>query len=417
MSLRLRGIRKLYPVAPDQHAEIIEDAEIKIDGEHISWVGPQSDAPPLGDNEQVVDLQGAMVTPGWIDAHTHLIWAGSRQHEFTQRLQGKSYLEIAKAGGGIMSTVRNVREATVEQLVTWARPRLQRFISYGVTTLEVKSGYGLSTDAELKMLRAAALLSKETPVDIEPTFLGAHTIPTEYKSNRAAYLDLVCEEMIPKVVDEGLATSCDVFLEESAFTYEEAKRVLTTGQRYGLHARIHADQLSSGRGAELAAEIGAASADHLEEASLEGIKAMADAGVVACMIPGSTFSLRQGKYAPARTFLDEGVTLTLSTDINPGTTTSENIALMGTLACLHMGLSPLEVLHAVTRGAATSLKKQQHIGSVAKGFQADLAIFDAPDVETLFYHYGVSHVRQVIKRGTLLWSKPPLDGTTQHTFV
>lgn len=411
---RILGIHCLYPVH-DGLPEVIEDAVICMEGETISWVGERLTAPPLKEGEEVIDLGGRMVTPGWVDSHTHLIWAGSRQHEFRQRLEGRTYLEIAKAGGGIMSTVREVRKASLESLVEGGRKRLQRLLSFGVTSLEVKSGYGLDTESEVKMLQAAQRLGSEGPQSIVTTFLGAHTVPTEYKTQRELYLDLVCEEMLPRVAEEGLAESCDVFVEEGAFSLSEARRVLTKGLDYGLKPRVHADQLSSMGGAQLAAELGAASADHLEDIDEEGIRAMADAGVVACMIPGSTFCLRQSRYAPARALLDAGVTLAVATDLNPGTTCSENLALVGSIACTQMGLTPLEVLRSVTRGGARSLGQADRIGSVAKGFQADLVIFDAPDVDYLFYHYGISHVSQVYIRGLQVFSSQDLGLEGRNT--
>lgn len=405
-TVRYQGISKLYPVSEDMPQGAWEDAVMLVEGTQIKWAGPREQAPPLGPEEQVVDLKGAMVTPGWIDAHTHLIWAGSRQNEFRARMEGKGYLDIAKAGGGIMSSVRAVREASLEELVALARPRVARFLSFGVTTLEVKSGYGLQTKAECRMLEAAGVLAQEGPLEIVRTFLGAHTVPTEYKERRDAYVELVCKEMIPLVAGRGLASACDVFVEESAFSLEEARQVLQTGLDHGLLPRVHADQLSAGGGAALAAELGALSADHLEEIDDRSIKKMSQAGTVACLIPGSTFCLRQKKYAPARKLLEAGVTLALSTDLNPGTTCSENLSLIGTMACIHMHMTPDEVLHALTRGPAHSIQRQHDLGSLAPGYQADFVAFNAPDVDYLFYHYGVSHVREVFKRGQSIWSVP-----------
>lgn len=398
--LRLVDIGRLYPVHPNLDT-VIEDAVVCVSDGKVDWVGPKNEAPELALGEDSVSLQGAMVTPGWVDSHTHLIWAGSRQHEFRQRLEGKTYLDIAKAGGGIMSTVREVRKASLEQLITDGRKRLQRLLSFGVTSLEIKSGYGLDTDSEVKMLEAAKALDATSPQTIATTFLGAHTVPTEFKPKRADYLDLVCNEMIPLVAERKLADACDVFVEEGAFSLDEARRVLETGKQYGLRPRVHADQLSPMGGAQLAAELGAASADHLEDIDEEGIQALADAGVVACMIPGSTFCLRQGKYAPARALLEAGVTLAIATDLNPGTTCSENLALIGSIAATQMGLTPLEVLHALTRGGAFSLGHADSLGSLAPGYQADLVVFDAPDIDYIFYHYGISHVSQVYMKGEL----------------
>ncbi|MCB9644242.1 MAG: imidazolonepropionase [Myxococcales bacterium] len=404
---RLTNIHRLYPMDTTIDAvRSIADAEIILEGESIIWAGPREQAPSMTEGEQLFDMEGAICTPGWIDAHTHLVWAGSRQGEFRARLEGKSYLDIAKAGGGIMSTVREVRNAQLDELIDGGRQRLQRMLSFGVTTVEAKSGYGLSTEAELKLLRAIAALQQEGPIELSPTFLGAHTIPTEHKPNRSVYLDLVCEEMLPQVAEEGLAEACDVFVEEGAFSIEEGRRVLQKGLDLGLKPRIHADQLSAGGGAELAAELGALSADHLEEISPTGIQRMAEAGVVACLIPGSTFCLRQQRYAPARAMIDAGLQIALATDLNPGTTNSESLPFLGTLACLQMGLLPEEVLYAVTVGAAHAVQRADRIGRIATGYQADLAFFAAPDVDYLFYHYAVPHTSAVYKRGQLVWEQP-----------
>lgn len=402
---RFVGISRLYPVTQDFPAEVIEEAVILVSDGKIEWVGAACDAPPVGTDEQLQDLNGAIVTPGWIDSHTHLVWAGSRQDEFRKRLEGQTYLDIAKAGGGIMSTVRAVRKASLDELVLEAQKRVDRLLSFGITTAEVKSGYGLSLEAEIKLLEAVQRLDQNTCLDLVPTFLGAHTIPTEHKQNRQQYIDIVCEEMIPEVASRGLAVSCDVFVEEGAFSIDEARRILQKGQDFGLLSRLHVDQLSAGGGAALAAEMGAASADHLEEIAEEDIAKLADAGVVACLIPGSTFCLRQKKYAPARAMLDAGVTIALATDLNPGTTCSENLAMLGTIACLQMDLIPIEVLQAMTLGAARSLKKEDTLGSIAAGFQADFVAFDAPDLSYLFYHYGLSHVQKVLKKGVCVWDK------------
>lgn len=401
---RLEGIRSLYPVAEPWDA-VVQDAVVCVEGDRIQWVGERRDAPPLAEGERVVDVQGAMVTPGWVDSHTHLIWAGSRQHEFRQRLEGRSYQEIARAGGGIMSTVREVRKASLEQLVQGGRRRLQRLLSFGVTTVEVKSGYGLDTESEMRMLQAARILGQEGPQTLVPTFLGAHTVPTEYRGQRERYVDLVCEEMIPQVVETGLAEGCDIFVEEGAFSIQEARKILTCAKDLGLMLRVHADQLSAMGGAQLAAELGAVSADHLEEIDADGIRALADAGVVACMIPGSTFCLGQSRYAPARALLEAGVTLALATDLNPGTTCSENLALIGSIAATQMRLTPLEILRALTQGGARSLHRQHELGSLAPSYLADLVVWDAPDLDYLFYHYGVSHVAQVYCRGQMCYTQ------------
>ncbi len=402
---RFTGISRLYPMdTAIGTLRVIEDAEILVEGKHIVWVGKRGEGMGPIEGEERVEINGAICTPGWIDAHTHLIWAGSRQNEFRARLQGQSYLDIARAGGGIMSTVRAVRQTDLSKLIAEGRRRLERMLGYGITTLEAKSGYGLSTDAEIKILRAIRALHEEGPQEISATFLGAHTVPTEYKHDRASYVSLVCEEMLPAVAEAGLAEACDVFVEEGAFTIQEARRILQRGLDLGLQPRLHADQLSSGGGAELAAEMGALSADHLEEISPTGIQKLAEARVTACLIPGSTFCLRQHRYAPARAMIDAGLQIALATDLNPGTTCSESLPFLGTLACLQMGLLPEEVLYAVTVGAAHALGRADQIGRIAVGYQADLAFFAAPDIDYLFYHYAVPHTQSVYKHGRKVWS-------------
>jgi imidazolonepropionase len=343
--------------------------------------------------------------PGLIDSHTHLVFAGSREHEFEQRIRGVSYLEIAERGGGILSTVEATRKATFDELFSLAKKRLDRMLSNGVTTIEAKSGYGLSLRDELKILKATKALNGVHPIDIISTFLGAHTVPKEYRDNRDRYLNLLLEEMIPKVVQEGLVEFCDVFCEEKAFNLEESRKILETGKQYGLKPKIHADQLSSGGGAELAAEVGAFSADHLEYISRVGIERMAEKGVTAVLLPGASFFLSMKRLPPAREMIEKGVAVALATDLNPGSSMTESLPLMMTMGCTMFGMTPGEVIQAATIHAAKSMGRENEIGSLDIGKQADILILDIPNYRYLPYHFGVNHVEAVIKKGRIVFRK------------
>jgi imidazolonepropionase len=355
---------------------------------------------------KVIDAAGKVVMPGLIDSHTHLVFAGSREHEFEQRIRGLSYLEIAERGGGILSTVEATRKATFDELFSLAKKRLDRMLSNGVTTIEAKSGYGLSLRDELKILKATKALNGVHPIDIISTFLGAHTVPKEYRDNRDRYLNLLLEEMIPKVVQEGLVEFCDVFCEEKAFNLEESRKILETGKQYGLKPKIHADQLSSGGGAELAAEVGAFSADHLEYISRVGIERMAEKGVTAVLLPGASFFLSMKRLPPAREMIEKGVAVALATDLNPGSSMTESLPLMMTMGCTMFGMTPGEVIQAVTIHAAKSMGRENEIGSLDIGKQADILILDIPNYRYLPYHFGVNHVEIVIKKGKIVYQKP-----------
>jgi imidazolonepropionase len=346
--------------------------------------------------------------PGLIDSHTHLIFAGSRENEFEQRVQGLSYLEIAGRGGGILSTVEATRKASFAELFSLGKKRLNRLLSTGVTTIEAKSGYGLSLEDELKILRVMKALQKDHPVDIVPTFLGAHAIPKEFKDERSKYINLLVQEMIPEAAREGLAEFCDVFCEEKAFSIEESREILETGKRHGLKPKIHADQLSPGGGAELAAELGAYSADHLEYVSQKGMERMAEKGVTAVLLPGASFFLSMGIYPPAREMIERGVSVSLSTDLNPGSSMTESLPLMMTMGCLFYRMTPQEVVQATTIHAAKSMGRGEEIGSLDTGKKADVLVLDIPNYKYFPYHFGVDHVKTVIKEGKIVHKGPKL---------
>ncbi|MGB9628127.1 MAG: imidazolonepropionase [Thermodesulfobacteriota bacterium] len=391
---------------------MIRDGAIVIGGGKILWVGKTdqlSKKVSLASGGEEIDAQGKVVMPGLIDSHTHLVFAGSRENEFEMRIQGLSYLEIAERGGGILSTVEATRKASFEELFSLGKKRLDRMLSKGVTTIEAKSGYGLSLKDETKILKVTKALHDAHPVDIVPTFLGAHTIPKEFKSNRTRYVEIVIKEMIPNIAQEGLAEFCDVFCEEKAFTLEESKEILETGKRYGLKPKIHADQLTPGRGAELAAEVGAISAEHLEYVSQTGIERMAEKGVTAVLLPGASFFLSMAKLPPAREMILKGVTVALATDMNPGSSMTESLPLIMTLGCSMLRMTPAEVIRATTIHAARAIGKESEKGSLDVGKKADVIVLDIPNYKYLPYHFGVDHVEVVIKNGKVVYKRQTIN--------
>jgi imidazolonepropionase len=384
---------------------------VGVRGGKVAFVGLEAALPAASVDgaTRVLDAGGGFVGPGFVDPHTHLVFAGERSAEFDLRNRGATYLEIAQAGGGIANTVRATRAASEAQLVQLALPRLRRLLACGVTTAEVKSGYGLDVDSELKMLRAVRALASASPVELVPTLLCAHAVPEEFRGRREAYVDLCVEQILPRVAAEGLARFCDVFTEEGAFTKDESRRLLEAGKALGLVPRLHADQLTAFGAAELAAELGAATADHLEQVSEAGIRALAAAGVSAVLVPTSTLFLRMRPYAPGRRLREAGVNVALGTNVNPGSAMSENLPLALGLACLENGLSAAEAYWAATRGAALALRLPGH-GRLAVGDAADLVVFDCGSYRHLPYHLGISHARTVLKAGQVAYEAPAHAG-------
>lgn len=380
----------------------VERGAVGIRAGQVAFLGPEGALPPdaVGPGTEILDAQGGFVGPGFVDPHTHLVFAGDRSAEFDLRCQGKSYLEIAEAGGGIVSTVQATRAATEDALIALALPRLARLLAQGVTTAEVKSGYGLSLDSELKMLRVVRRLNALQPITLIPTLLCAHALPPEHRST-AAYLERCVEEILPAVAAEKLARFCDVFCEKGAFTPAESRRMLEAGARHGLIPRLHADQLTAGQGAELAASLRASSADHLEHITPQGIAALAQAGVSALLIPITTFILRQRPYAPGRALRDAGVNVALGTNVNPGTGMSENLGLTLSLACLESGLTAAEAYYGMTRGAALALREPE-LGQLRVGGPADAVVFSCANLRHLPYHLAVPHARFVLKSGKVV---------------
>ena len=412
VDLIIKNAQELLTLSPSFKDEselgMIQNGAVAVKKGRIFWVGKTEEISgklSLSRDGREIDGTGKVVMPGLIDAHTHLIFDGSRENEFEQRIQGLSYQDIAGRGGGILSTVEATRHASFDELLFLGEKRLDRMLSKGVTTVEAKSGYGLSLQDEMKILKVMKALQESHPIDIVPTFLGAHTVPKEFREERARYVDLLTEEMIPQVAQERLAEFCDVFCEEKAFTLEESRKILETGKRYGLKPKIHADQLSSGGGAELAAEVDAYSADHLEYASPEGIKKMAAKGVTAVLLPGASFFLSMKKYPPARDMIEQGMAVALATDLNPGSSMTESLPLMMTMGCTMYKLLPKEVIQATTIHAARSMGREKEIGSLEVGKQADLLLLDIPNYRYLPYHFGVDHVETMIKKGKIIYQR------------
>ncbi len=383
----------------------LRDAEVLCRDGRIAFVGPAAERRrQLGDLPEVerCDGQGGTLVPGFVDAHTHLPWAGSREEEFAARLAGKTYQEIAAGGGGILSTVRATRRASEDELVAAVLRRLDLMLAWGTTTAEAKSGYGLSLEGELKQLRAIRRAAGLHAMDLVPTLLAAHEVPPEARQDRGRFLDLICEEIIPAAASAGLARFCDVFCEHGVFDAAESRRVLVAGARHGLAPRLHADEFVDSGGAELAGELGALSADHLIAVSAPGIEALARSGVIAVLLPGTSFFLMKHRYAPARRLIEAGVPVALATDCNPGSSHTESIPMVIVLAVLELGLSIEESLTAATLNAACSLGLGAEIGSIEVGKRADLVLLAAPNLLHLAYHYGINPVARVIKGGRVV---------------
>jgi imidazolonepropionase len=385
----------------DIHA--IADAAVAWDGGVIRWVGPRRELPADYAGAERLDAGGGLVIPGLVDCHTHLAFGGWRAEEFEQRILGGSYLEIAAAGGGIARTMRLTRAAGDAELLERAGGFLREMLTLGVTTVECKSGYGLDREHELRILRIYHTLAGAQPVRLVPTFLGAHVVPPEYRDDRAGYLSLLVDDLIPTIARERLAAFCDVFVERSAFTVAEARHLLRAAQAAGLGAKLHADQLSQGGGAELAAEVGAVSADHLECASEAGIAAMARAGVVAVSLPLASLYLAHAP-APARRWIEAGVAVAVATDFNPGSAPSCHLPFALTLACTLQRMTPAEALKGATIYAARAVGLEAAIGSIEAGKVADLAIIDAPDVTHWLYHLRSNACRATVAAGRTAWT-------------
>jgi imidazolonepropionase len=403
----LRGAARPRIGAEMRELGIIEDGAMLVgDDGRISCVGTRGEIERLAAREcEFVDAGGRVCLPGFVDAHAHPVFAGTRAGEFEQRASGATYQEIAEAGGGIRSSVRATRAATEDELIVASKRYTDWFLRGGTTTVEAKSGYGLSVEDELKMLRAVRRLNAETPLQYVPTFLGAHEVPDEYRARRADYVDLVVGEMLPRVAKENLAEFCDVFCEERVFTVAESRRILEAARAHGLGLRVHADQLSLSGGAHLAARLHATTADHLEHTDAAGIDALRAAQVQPVLLPGSVYALGSARYPAARAMIDAGLAVVLATDFNPGSSPTPSMLLVLSLASTQMKMTPAEALVAATVNAAYSLRRGHEIGSLEAGKRADFCLHDAADYRELAYFFGVEHAHAVYAGGQLAFRR------------
>jgi imidazolonepropionase len=381
---------------------IIKNGAVAISGERIVAIGESNKIlkqVKATSRVKIIDAEKRLVTPGLVDSHTHPVFAGERSAEFEMRIEGKTYMEIASNGGGILSTVAAVRRTPKNALKENGWKVLDRMLDYGTTTVEAKSGYGLSTKDEIKLLQAIKELGREHSIDLIPTFMGAHEVPPEYRDCPDDYVALICGEMIPRVTERNLAAFCDVFCEQGVFSPKQTRIILQTAQAYGLKIKLHADELSNTGGAELAAEFGAVSADHLVFAGEEGIHLMHKAGVIPVLLPGTTFFLGLKHKAPARKMIEKGLPVAIATDCNPGSSMTESMQMIMTLACLEYRMTPAESMTAATLNAAFAVDKGNEVGSLAPGKFADLLIWDAVDFREIPYHFGGNSVEAVFKKG------------------
>ena len=384
---------------------IVTDGGLLIRDSLIQYVGSSKSVEShIDKNCNVVDIGGRVILPGFVDAHTHPVFAGTRVDEFEERSRGATYQEIAARGGGIQSTVSKTRAASIDELFETGRRYADWFLRGGTTTVEAKSGYGLTVEDEIKILRTIRRLDEQTPLRYVPTFLGAHSIPSEFKSRRDEYISLIIDEMLPRVAAEKLAEYCDVFCEDKVFSNDESWKILSAARCQGMGLRMHADQLSLSGGAKLAGELGAVTADHLEHTNTEGIAALKFAGVQPVLLPGSVYALGSSRYPAAREMIDAGLAVILATDFNPGSSPTPSMTMVHSLAVTHMKMSPAEAITASTINAAYSLNRGHQIGSLEQGKIADLAIYDCDDYRELSYFFGVEHMWQVYAGGRLVWS-------------
>jgi imidazolonepropionase len=411
LTLRGRGPRRGAAFA---NVGLVKNGAVLISDGLIAAVGPraQVEAHPLARSAQRLDAAGRVLLPGFVDSHTHLIHAASRAEEYELRITGASYEEIAKSGGGILNSVNKLRAATSETLKQRAHSDLKQFATYGTTTIEAKSGYGLDLASELKILKLQKELSTEQPLDIVSTFLGAHVIPGEFRTGPSGvknYISLLIDILLPEIAAQKLAEFCDVFCERGAFNLAPSKQILEAGKRYGLRPRIHAEQLSRTGGTQLAVKLGAASCDHLEKINRADMRALAKSKTVATLLPGCDFHLGLKQYAPARDLVDAGAIVALATDYNPGTSPTVSMPMILALACTQLRMTPAEAISAATINSAYSLGRDKQIGSLEVGKLADISIFDVDDYREIPYHFGMNTCHTTIKRGQIVYSKSPLS--------
>jgi imidazolonepropionase len=400
--ITLKGVPKARAGKEADELSIIVNGALAVKDDQIIAVGTSEQIAAGFQTENLINAAGKVVMPGFVDPHTHPVFVNTRENEFEMRIKGKSYVEISQSGGGIRSSIQSVREASEDELYRLSLKRVKKIISNGTTTLEAKSGYGLSTESELKMLKVIDRLNKTLPIDIIPTFLGAHEFPPEYKDNREEYIRILKEEMMPQVKDLDLAVYCDIFTEDHVYNVQQSEDILSRAKELGFKIRMHADEIEPIGGAELAGRIGAISADHLGAASDEGIAAMRDNGVIATLLPGTIFSLGMKSYARARDMIDAGLPVALATDFNPGSCNCDSMQFVITLACLQMKMTPAEAITASTINAAYALEMGDEIGNLEVGKKADILIMDMPSYRFLPYHFGSNNVETIIKNGKII---------------
>lgn len=415
VTLAIENISELITVAGENaprmgkaqgEIEKIKDGVVLVSGDKILYAGDKKNTPKYekSDDFVLIDGTGKTVTPGLIDSHTHLVHGGSRENELDMKLNGVTYLEILERGGGIMSTLRQTKEMSEDELFEQAKKSVERLISYGVTTIEAKTGYGIDDfNTEMKQLNVADRLGKELPVDIVKTFMAAHAIPEKYKSNPGEFIDIVINDYLPKIEADGRCNFCDVFCEKGVFNAEDSKRLLEAAKKHGLTPKIHADEIEEIGGTKTAADVRAISAEHLIKCSEKGVDELKEGGVIANLLPGTSFNMGDGIFAPARLMIKKGVPVAISTDYNPGSCPTENIQLCMYLACLNMKMTPAEALVGVTINAACAIDEQDKKGSLMEGKLADITIFDAPNINYVLYHFGVNHTDKVIKNGKVVY--------------
>lgn len=385
---------------------IIKDAALGIKDGKVTWYGTKEEATQVTTDE-TIDAKGKLVTPGLVDSHTHLVFGGSREEEMALKQQGVSYLEILERGGGILSTVRSTRKASFEELYEKAKFHLDRMATYGITTIEAKSGYGLDDETEMKQLEVVQKLQANHPVDLVSTFMGAHAIPEEFENRSDEFLQAMLN-MLDEIKEKELAEFVDIFTETGVFSVEQSRKFLLAAKEKGFDVKIHADEIDPLGGTELAVEVGAVSADHIAVASDQGIKDLAQSNTIGVVLPGTSFYLGKDDYGRAREMIDKGAAIALATDFNPGSCVTENLQLIMSIAAVRLQMSPAEIWHAVTVNAAHAINREKVAGSLTVGRVADLVIWDAPNYMYIPYHYGVNHVNTVFKNGQVIYKQEGL---------